>query len=106
MSKDGTFQYGTLLEGSYFGDISILLNEPNQFSYYYDPFTKKPVLMLSIDKVKFLEICDQHPIPHENLILKAKERQKLFGNYRLINLIGIMKTLKRNPTLISVPNES
>lgn len=75
MSKDGTFQYGTLFEGSYFGDISILLDEPNQFSYYFDPFAKRPVLMISIARNNFLDICKKHPIAHENMVSKAKERQ-------------------------------
>lgn len=38
MSKCGLFEYSILSEGSMFGDISLLLNETNQFSYYYDPF--------------------------------------------------------------------
>jgi signal-transduction protein with cAMP-binding, CBS, and nucleotidyltransferase domain len=37
MSKDGMYQYGILNEGSYFGDISTLLNQPNYFSYFYNP---------------------------------------------------------------------
>ena len=28
------YEYGILHEGSYFGDISILTNQPNEFSYY------------------------------------------------------------------------
>ena len=101
MSKDGTFHYGTLLEGSYFGDISILLDQPNQFSYYYDPFNARPVLMLSIDRDAFLDICNKHPIPHEHLISAAKERQKLFVSYRVLKLIGYMKTIRKNPVLIT-----
>jgi len=29
MSQDGRFDYGVLTEGSYFGDISVLLKQPN-----------------------------------------------------------------------------
>ena len=29
-------EYGVLNEGSYFGDISVLLDEPNQYSYIID----------------------------------------------------------------------
>lgn len=43
MSECGLIDYGKLSEGSIFGDISLLLNETNQFSYYYDPYREKPV---------------------------------------------------------------
>jgi len=43
MSEDGQFDYGTLNEGSVFGDISILLDEANQHSYFFDPYQEKPV---------------------------------------------------------------
>jgi hypothetical protein len=29
MNKENFYQYGVLSTGSYFGDISVLLNEPN-----------------------------------------------------------------------------
>lgn len=54
MSKDGRFDYGVLSEGSYFGDISVLLKQPSQFSYFFDPFQERPVMMLSIDASLFL----------------------------------------------------
>lgn len=100
MSKDGLLHYGTLLEGSYFGDISILLNEPNQFSYYYDPFMARPVILLSIEKAVFKSICSYHTIPHEILRQKAEERQKLFVNYKMIRILGCMKTVKKNPYFV------
>lgn len=43
MSEHGQFDYGTLNEGSVFGDISILLDEANQHSYFFDPYQEKPV---------------------------------------------------------------
>ena len=49
MNREGMYEYGIIHEGSYFGEISILLNDENEFSYHYNPFYKKPVQMLSID---------------------------------------------------------
>jgi hypothetical protein len=49
MNREGMYEYGIIHEGSYFGDISLLLNEENEFSYHYNPFYKKPVQMLSLD---------------------------------------------------------
>ena len=46
-------EYGQLSEGSYFGDISILNDEPNEYSYYFDPFTNKPLEMLEIEGCVF-----------------------------------------------------
>jgi hypothetical protein len=43
MNKEGLFIYGILEEGSYFGDNSLLLDQPNQFSYFYNPHAPDPV---------------------------------------------------------------
>lgn len=49
MNKDGQYEYGILDEGSYFGDISLLLGEENEYSYFYNPFSEKPINLLQID---------------------------------------------------------
>ena len=38
MDKNGLYEYGIIHEGSYFGEISLLLDEPNEYSYCYNPF--------------------------------------------------------------------
>ena len=44
MDKTGMLEYGLLQEGSYFGDISIFFEEPNEFTYFYDKYLKdKPI---------------------------------------------------------------
>jgi len=48
MNKDGLFDYGIIGEGGYFGDISVLLDEPENFSYFFNPYSGKPTLMLSL----------------------------------------------------------
>ena len=35
MNKEGLYEYGILQDGSYFGDISLLLNEENDYSFQY-----------------------------------------------------------------------
>lgn len=101
MSKDGNFNYGVLQEGSYFGDISILLEEPNQYSYYYDPYQTRPVHLLQISSKNFLDIVEKHPIPKESLIKVAVEKKNLFHSYKSIKLISYMRTIIRNPEIIS-----
>lgn len=50
MDKAGIIEYANLQEGSYFGDISSLLNEPAEYSYMYDPFlVERPLQLLAID---------------------------------------------------------
>jgi len=56
MNKDGLYDYGMLGEGSYFGDISLLLDQPEEFTYLYNPYHEKPIMMLAINSSKFLEI--------------------------------------------------
>jgi len=53
MDANGQYQYGILGEGSYFGDISAMLNEPNEFSYLYNPYIKQ-VDVLKIELVDWL----------------------------------------------------
>lgn len=36
MNHDGLLDYAVLGDGSYFGDISALFDEPNQYSYFID----------------------------------------------------------------------
>ena len=46
--KSGLYEYGLIHKGGYFGDISILLDEPNEYSYCFNPFQDKPIQMLAI----------------------------------------------------------
>ena len=34
MNKNGMFEYGLIQNGGYFGDISVLLNQNNECSYF------------------------------------------------------------------------
>ena len=60
MNQQGFYEYGLLEKGSYFGDISVLLNEPNQFSYTFNLKQAKNLLLLSIPAAEFLEICEEY----------------------------------------------
>ena len=48
MNKEGMYEYGLIQEGGYFGDISVLLNRTNEYGYYYNPHTDKPVILLAL----------------------------------------------------------
>lgn len=37
MDHTGMYDYGIIQKGSYFGDVSVILRKPNEFSYLYDP---------------------------------------------------------------------
>ena len=56
MDKNGTYEYGIIQENGYFGDTSILLNQPSQFAYYNNHYTD--IAMLTLDAKNFLEICN------------------------------------------------
>jgi hypothetical protein len=43
MNKDGNYEYAIVSKGSYFGDISILLNEPNLYSYAFNDYQNVPL---------------------------------------------------------------
>lgn len=82
MSKDGLFEYAMLGEGSYFGDISLLLKIPNQFSYYYNPALGKPLQVFSVKASIFLELCKNYPQSKEILTERAKKRLEMFNNFK------------------------
>ena len=75
MNKKGIFDYGVLDEGSYFGDISTLLDEPNEYSYFSNPFAEKPVQLLSIDSSEFLKICEKYQYSKEIMTTRAIKRK-------------------------------
>jgi len=97
MDKNGLYHYGTVKEGSYFGDISLMLEEPEEFSFYFDPYHTKPILMLEVPSEKFLEICSRYPLDKEVMRQRALDKKQIFQNYKVIMLIKIMKGIFNNP---------
>ena len=72
MDPDCFFEYGVLYNGSYFGEISLFFNEPNQFTYAYNPLQKLPhIQCLSIDSEVFMRICRKYPLSFEVLLQRA-----------------------------------
>lgn len=78
MDQQGMYNYGTLKEGSYFGDLNLLLGKINSFSYFYDPFTDKPLQLLRVKKQDFLKIINEHPFEKELFTERAKKRDEMF----------------------------
>ena len=57
MDQNSMFEYSVLDSGTYFGDISVFLNEPNEYNYCYDPYGDKSIQFLTIDATEFISIC-------------------------------------------------
>jgi hypothetical protein len=100
MNKSGMYDYGLIQEGSYFGDISAMLNTQNEFSYLYNPNSDKPLLLLTIPTLKFLEIVNKFPAVKETLTMRAKKRIITFRNFKQIALMRYMRFIRSNPTYI------
>ena len=96
MDKTGMYDYGVINEGGYFGDISVLLNQPSEFSFFYNPHSGKPVMLLSLPSETFMSICDDYPVVKEILVARAHKRKEMFENYKSILLIKYMKTIEKN----------
>lgn len=47
MNKNGMYEYGIIQECGYFGDISILLNQPSEYAYYNN--NDSDIAMLTLD---------------------------------------------------------
>lgn len=102
MNKDGLYEYAILSEGSYFGDISLLLDQPEEFSYFYNPYHEKPILMLTVNAEKFTQICDSYPLSREVLSQRAREKKQIFQNYKTVTLIKYMRTIIKNPNVLQL----
>lgn len=67
MDKEGLYHYGILEDGAMFGEISLLTNEPEEFSYFYDKFSTKAIQLLTLPAKKFTDICKEYPYSREIL---------------------------------------
>ena len=102
MNKDGLYEYAILSEGSYFGDISLLRDQPEEFSYFYNPYHEQPILMLTVNAEKFTQICDSYPLSREVLSQRAREKKQIFQNYKTVTLIKYMRTIIKNPNVLQL----
>lgn len=94
------YDYGLIKGGSFFGDISLLLNKPNEYSFFYNPHQEKPLQMLKLSAEQFLNICKKYPVEHEIWVERAKKRSEFINNYKILNLLKFMKSIIKNPKLI------
>jgi len=87
--------YGILHEGSYFGDISIILDEPNEYSYQFDPYLiEKPLQLLSIESKTFLQILEKYPLSKEVFLKRATRRKQQFASYKTLEILKMMKSAR------------
>jgi signal-transduction protein with cAMP-binding, CBS, and nucleotidyltransferase domain len=100
MNKEGLYEYGTLSDGSYFGDISLLLDQKEEFSYFYNPHHHKPITMITIRAEKFLEICNKYPLSKDVMMKRSNEKNQIFRNYKTITLIKYMRGIIRKPDVL------
>lgn len=100
LDRDCVHEYGRLNQGSYFGEISPIFDEPNGFSYGYNPFDKRSVQCLMINCHDFLRICRQYPLSYEVILRRAWNRKKMFENYKSYNIIANIKKIVDYPDLI------
>ena len=91
------YEYGIIQDSSYFGDISILLNQPSDYAYYN--YNDSDITMLILDAKQFLEICNQHPFSRDILKENAQKRRKMFENYKTKILLKMMKTIVNKPNI-------
>ena len=95
MNKSGILKYGTLSEGSYFGDLSVMSNEPNEFAYYIDPYANKANEFLKIDGDVFTKVLNQFPLSKSIFEMRATNRSNIFHSYKTIAILKIMKCARR-----------
>lgn len=94
------YEYAVLQEGNYFGDISILLDQPSDYSYCYNPHNEKALMMMSMKAEMFIEICERYPLAKSILTERAIKRSEMFDNYKNIMLLKYMKVIRKNPGIM------
>ena len=101
MDKAGMYDYGIIGKGSYFGDISILLQQPNAFSYMFDNDEEADVLMLyRLPAAKLRSIFERFPLERQIWMERAKRRLEYFENFKAETLLKFMKGIVKNPRII------
>lgn len=100
MNSDAMYEYAVLQDGNYFGDISILLDQPSDYSYCYNPHNEKALMMMSMKAEKFLQICERYPLAKSILTERALKRVEIFENFKNIMLLKYMKVIRKNPNIV------
>jgi len=101
MDKQCLYNYGMLGEGSCFGDISLLLDQPNQYSYYFNQRDVKPLLVLKVRAIDFITICQRFPFSMEQMRKRALMKHKMFLSYKMTVLLKFMQTLSNAEQVVS-----
>jgi hypothetical protein len=78
MDKHGIIKYGDLCDGACFGEISLLCNTPNEYSYFFNERDNKNLFLLEIDSLDFLELCDEYQMSKEIFKNRAYKKSSMF----------------------------
>lgn len=57
--------------------------------------------MLSVEAEVFLKICNKYPLSKEIFHKRAIQKRQIFQNYKNITLLKYMKTISKNPKIIT-----
>ena len=100
MDTFGLYDYALVETGSYFGELSIILERPNEYSYFYDPYQTRPLQMLRITSEMFVKILNKYPLEREIWIERAKKRKEMLDSFKNITLLKFMKSIIKKPDLV------
>lgn len=100
MDKNGIYEYGIIHEGSYFGDISAIFDEPNEYSFCYNPYSERSIQLLAIDADDFIKICRSYPCSFEVVLQRAYNKKFIYQSYKSIILLSFMKQLQKQPPFL------
>ena len=102
MDKAGMYDYGVIGKGSYFGDISILLQQPNAFSYMYENDEEETdmLMLYRLPAATLRKLFEKFPLERQNWMARAKRRLEFFENFKAETLLKFMKGIIKNPRII------
>lgn len=69
--KSKKYVYTTLGPGSCFGDVSLLLNEPNKYNYLFNEYSAENLFYLSVESLDFQYLCHRYHLTEKTLTQRA-----------------------------------
>lgn len=91
--KTNKIVYATLGRGSCFGDISVLLDQPNKYNYLFNEWVQNDLFYLSVDSVEFQILCEKYPMTKKILVQRAIEKDIHLQAYKRMHILTLLNAL-------------
>lgn len=78
--------YGKLEKGAIFGDISLMMQQPNKYSYVFSQNQDDNLFMVSVDSLRFVDMCAKDQLARSILHTRTNMKNVYFESYKKLIL--------------------